>query len=90
MESWSFLLCQVLTLSSLHYGKGMEAQRREGEVEGMRWAAGTGYLSINTKVGRKALTNLDSVLKSKDITLLTKIRIVKAMVFPVVMYGCES
>ena len=38
----------------------------------------------------KAMTNLDSVLKSKDITLLTKIRIVKAMVFPVVMYGCES
>ena len=36
------------------------------------------------------MTNLDSVLKSKDITLLTKVRIVKAMVFPVVMYGCES
>ena len=41
MESWSFLLCQVLTLSSLHYGKGIEAQRREGEVEGMRWAKKT-------------------------------------------------
>ena len=39
---------------------------------------------------RKAMTNLDSILKSRDITLLTKIRIVKAMVFPVVMYGCES
>ena len=39
---------------------------------------------------RKAMTNLDSILKSKDITLLTKIHIVKAMVFPVVMYGCES
>ena len=39
---------------------------------------------------RKALTNLDSVLKIKDITLLTKICIVKAMVFPVVTYGCES
>ena len=36
------------------------------------------------------MTNLDSVLKSRDITLLTKVRIVKAMVFPVVMYGCES
>ena len=36
------------------------------------------------------MTNLDSVLKSKDITLLTKVRLVKAMVFPVVMYGCES
>ena len=41
-------------------------------------------------VVRKALTNLDSILKSKDITLLTKARLVKAMVFPVVMYGCES
>ena len=39
--------------------------------------------------GRKAITNLDSVLKSRDITLLTKVHIVKAMVFPVVMYGCE-
>ena len=41
-------------------------------------------------LGRKAMTNLDSVLKSRDITLLTKICIVKTMVFPVVMYGCES
>ena len=41
-------------------------------------------------LGRKAMTNLDSVLKSKDITLLTKVRLVKAMVFPVVMYGCEN
>ena len=41
-------------------------------------------------LGRKAMTNLDSVLKSKDITLLTKVHVVKAMVFPVVMYGCES
>ena len=41
-------------------------------------------------LGRKAMTNLDSMLKSRDITLLTKVLIVKAMVFPVVMYGCES
>ena len=41
-------------------------------------------------LGRKAVTNLDSVLKSKDITLLTKAHIVKAVVFPVVMYRCES
>ena len=40
--------------------------------------------------GRKALTNLDSVLKTRDITLLTKVHLVKAIVFPVVMYGCES
>ena len=39
---------------------------------------------------RKAMTNLDSILKSRDITLLTNVHIVKAMVFPVVMYGCES
>ena len=39
---------------------------------------------------RKIMTNLDSLLKSRDITLLTKVRLVKAMVFPVVMYGCES
>ena len=41
-------------------------------------------------LGRKLMTNLDSILKSRDITLLTKVRLVKAMVFPVVMYGCES
>ena len=41
-------------------------------------------------LGRKAMTNLDSIVKSKDITLLTKVHPVKAMVFPVVMYGCES
>ena len=41
-------------------------------------------------LGRKALTNLDRILKSRDITLLTKVHIVKAMVFPVVMYACES
>ena len=41
-------------------------------------------------LGRKAMTKLESVLKSRDITLLTKVYIVKAMVFPVVMYGCES
>ena len=41
-------------------------------------------------LGRKAMANLDSVLKSRDITLVTKVRLVKAMVFPVVMYGCEN
>ena len=41
-------------------------------------------------LGRKAMTNLDSILKSKDVILPTKIHLVKAMVFPVVMYGCES
>ena len=41
-------------------------------------------------LGRKTMTNLDSILKSRDITLLIKVRLVKAMVFPVVMYGCEN
>ena len=41
-------------------------------------------------LGRKAMTNIDSILKRRDITLPTKVRLVKAMVFPVVMYGCES
>ena len=41
-------------------------------------------------LGRKVMINLDSILKSRDITLPTKVRLVKAMVFPVVMYGCES
>ena len=46
--------------------------------------------SHNRFIGRKAITNLDSILKSRDITLPTKVHIVKAMVFPVVMHGCES
>ena len=41
-------------------------------------------------LGRKAVTNLDSILKSRDITLLTKVHLVKSVIFPVVMYGCES
>ena len=53
-----------------------------------------GYCSNKIKrcllLGRKAMTNLDSVLRSRDITLPTNVCIVKAMVFPVVMYGCES
>ena len=55
-------------------------------------ADGDGSHEINRHLllGRKAMTNLDSILKSRDITLLTKARIVKAMVSPVVMYRCES
>ena len=53
-----------------------------------------GYCSHEIKrrllLGRKVLTNLDSIFKSRDITLPTKVRLIKAMVFPVVMYGCES
>ena len=46
--------------------------------------------AMKLKDGRKAMTNLDSILKSRDITLPTKAHVVKVMVFPVVMYGCES
>ena len=55
-------------------------------------AAGDCSHEINKHLllGRKALTNLDSVLESRDITLPTKVHIIKSMVFPVVMYGCES
>ena len=47
-------------------------------------------IKIHLLLGRKAMTNLDSILKSRDITWLTKVRLVKVIVFPVVMYGCES
>ena len=47
-------------------------------------------IKIRLLLGRKVMTNLDSILKSRDITLPTKVRLVKAMVFPVVIYGCES
>ena len=49
-----------------------------------------GEIKRHLLLGRKAMTNLDSILKSRDITLLTKIRTVKAMIFPVVIYRCES
>ena len=48
------------------------------------------WIYIYLILGRKVMTNLDSILKSRDITLPTKVRLVKAMVFPVVMYGCEN
>ena len=76
------------------------------QIEGEKLEAVTDFLFLGSKItvdgdyhheirrrlflGRKDRTNLDSVLKSKDITSLTKVHIVKAMVFPVVKYGCES
>ena len=75
-------------------------------IEGGKVEAVTDFIFLGSKItadndcsheikrhlllGRKAMTNLDSVLKSKDITLPTKVRTLKAVVFPVVMYGCES
>ena len=76
------------------------------QIEGEKVEAVTDFIFFSSKItadaecthdikrrlllGRKAMTNLDSTLKSRDITLLTKVHIVKAMVFPVVMFGCES
>ena len=73
---------------------------------GTQWKTTTDFIFLGSKItaggncsqeikrcllfGRKAMTNLDSILKSRDITLPTKVHLVKAMVFPVVMYGCES
>ena len=77
-----------------------------GQIDGETMETVTDFIFLGSKIttdgdcsheikrclllGRKAMTNLDSILKSRDITLLTMIHIVKAMVFPVVMYGCES
>ena len=76
------------------------------QIDGETMETGTDFIFLSSKItadgdcshetkrslllGRKFMTNLDSVLKSRDITLPTKIRLVKAMVFPMVMYGCES
>ena len=76
------------------------------QIDGETMETVTGFIFLGSKItadgncsheikrhlllGRKAMTNLDSVLKSRDITLLTKVHLVKTMVFPVVMYGCES
>ena len=76
------------------------------EIDGATVETVSGFIFLGSKItadgdcsheikrrlllGRKVMTNLDSILKSRDITLPTKISLVKAMVFPVVMYGCES
>ena len=76
------------------------------QIDGERVEAVADFISLGSKIpadddfsheikrrlffGRKVMTNLDSILKSGDITLPTKVRLVKAMFFPVVMYGCES
>ena len=76
------------------------------QIDGETMETVTGFIFLSSKItadgdcsheikrhfllGRKAMTNLDGILKSRDITLLTKVHIVKALVFPVVMYGCES
>ena len=77
----------------------IDGEKVEAVIDFIFWGSkstvdGDGDCSHEVKrcllLGGKAMTNLDSVLKSRDITLLTKVHLVKAMVFPVVMYGCES
>ena len=72
----------------------MEKQQKEWQILGGSKITADGDCSHEIKrqlfLGRKAMTNVDSILKSRDITLLTKVHLVTAMVFPVVMYGCVS
>ena len=56
----------------------------------LTWLSSSSSKEVGLLLGRKVMTNLDSIFKSRDITLPVKVRLVKAMVFPVVMYGCES
>ena len=83
-------------VSSLH-GKQMEKQWKQWLT--LFWEGGSKItadadcsheIKRRLLLGRKVMTNLDSIFKSRDITLPTKVHLVKAMVFPVVMYGCES
>ena len=67
----------------------MEKQRKQWQTL-YSWAPKSSHeIKKSLCLGRKAMTNLDSILKSRDITLPTKVRLVKAMIFPVIMYGCE-
>ena len=61
-------------------------------ISKLKWTGWVNVTQMNviSTTERKVMTNLDSILKSRDITLSTKVRVVKAMVFPVVVYGCES
>ena len=75
-----------------YYGE-LRAFQIMGETWGVevnKTALGHHEIKRRLLLGRKVMTNLDSIFKSRDITLQTKVRLVKAMVFPVVMYGCES
>ena len=73
---------------------GKQGKQRQTLFLGGSKITADGYYSHEIKrcllLGRKVMTNLDSILKSRDITLSTKVHLVKAMVFPVAMYGCES
>ena len=86
--------------------KAQKLRNQEQQIDGERMETVTNFIRGGSKItvdgacsheikkrlllGRKAMTNLDNILKSRDVTLPTKFHLVKAMVFPVVMYGCES
>ena len=75
----------LIKLTSLLYGRGLQVCIQscyEGDC--------SHEVKRRLLLGRKIMTNLDSILKSKDVSLPTKVHLIKAMVFPVVMYGCES
>ena len=77
------------SITSWQIGRNVEGVR-EFLLLGFRVTADSECSHEITFLGRKAMTNLDSVLENRDITLLTKVHPVKVMVFPLVMYGCES
>ena len=71
-------------------GETVETVSDFGAPKSLQMVTAAMKLKRRLLLGRKVMTNLDSILKSRDITLATKVHLVKAMVFPVVMYGCES
>ena len=80
ITSWEIVGKTVETVSDFIFGGSKITADGNCSHEIKRWLL----------LARKVMTNLDSILKSRDITLPTKVRLVKAMVFPMVMYGCES
>ena len=82
--------CQYSCLENPMDGGGWWATVHGTQRVGHDWEISLHFTSLHFLLRRKVITNLDNILKSRDITLPTKVRLVKAMVFPVVMYGCES
>ena len=80
-------------MQSTSWNAGLDAQagiRIAGRNNNLRYADDTTFMAETFLLGKKVMTNLESILKSRDITLPTKVCLVKVMAFPVVMYGCES
>ena len=88
-EKWKWS-CSVISDYSWPHGLQPTRLLHPWDFPGKSTGVGCHTYRLRLLLERKVMTNLDSILKSKDITLPTKVRLVKAMVFPVVMYGCES